>query len=180
MAPAAGDVTHIASTEITVCSLIGRGGFGSVFLGRWLEMAVAVKVTNVADRVHTVEAQLLQKLRHPCICTFFGTTLIDGRLAMVMEVRQLANALVRNASHATLKTRLVRTFSFVSAQYLQGGSLAALLRNGRNSGGGLDAAMICRISSEVAAGLAFLHRNGIIHRDVKAENVLLDAVKHAK
>jgi len=149
MAPAAGDVPHIASTEITVCSLIGRGGFGSVFLGRWLEMAVAVKVTNVADRVHTVEAQLLQKLRHPCICTFFGTTLIDGRLAMVME-------------------------------YLQGGSLAALLRNGRNSGGGLDAAMICRISSEVAAGLAFLHRNGIIHRDVKAENVLLDAVKHAK
>ena len=134
------DVPHIQPTEIAVCSLIGRGGYGSVFLGQWLETAVAVKVMEADGGVHMVEAQLLQKLRHPCICTFFGTTLIDGRFAMVME-------------------------------YLEGGSLESLLGHTRARGRGMEAAMICRMASEVAAGLAFLHRNGIIHRDVKAANV---------
>lgn len=138
---AGSDVPHIAPAEITVCSLIGRGGFASVFFGRWLETAVAVKVMKEAGvGVHGVEAQLLQQLRHPCICAFFGTTLIDGCFAMVME-------------------------------YLEGGSLDSLLTHMRELGRGLETAMMCRMASEVAAGLAFLHRNGIIHRDVKAANV---------
>lgn len=96
-----------------------------------------------------VEAQLLANLRHPCICTFFGMTFIEGHEAMVLE-------------------------------YLEGGSLEAVLCRTRESALALPTVQLCRIGSEVAAGLAFLHRNGIIHRDVKAANVLLTATHHAK
>jgi len=148
-------VPHISPLEITLCSLIGRGGMAEVFLSEWLEMHVAIKVLHAPARVRgqsdvvMVEAQLLAHLRHPCICSFFGTTLIDGHQAMVLE-------------------------------YLEGGSLEAMLCRARESASALPTALLCRVSSEVAAGLAFLHRNGIIHRDVKAANVLLTAMHHAK
>ena len=56
-------------------------------------------------------------------------------------------------------------------EYLEGGSLESLLRKTRETGHTLKTVMLCRMASEVAAGLAFLHRNGVIHRDVKAANV---------
>lgn len=37
-----------------------------------------------------------------------------------------------------------------------------------------------RIAKEMAAGLACLHSHGIIHRDIKTKNVLLDAFWTAK
>ncbi len=41
-------------------------------------------------------------------------------------------------------------------------------------GGPLDEARLTRIASQVAAGLAFAHGRGIVHRDVKGDNILLD------
>jgi len=38
----------------------------------------------------------------------------------------------------------------------------------------------CRIAQEAASGLAYLHRNHFMHRDVKPANVLLDGMLHAK
>jgi len=122
-----------------------------VFFGRWLETPIAIKVIRVADGMllGMDEALLLQKLRHPCICSFFGTTLVDGRFAMVLE-------------------------------YLEGGSLESLLIRRRKRGECLQTYELLSMASEVAAGLAFLHRNSLIHRDVKSANVLLDALEHAK
>ena len=60
-------------------------------------------------------------------------------------------------------------------QYLSGGSLRDLVR----SRGRLDAGEAARLASDVCDALAHAHAAGIVHRDVKPGNVLLDQRGHA-
>ncbi|TMM03740.1 MAG: serine/threonine protein kinase [Actinobacteria bacterium] len=54
--------------------------------------------------------------------------------------------------------------------YYEGGSLASLLR----SAGRLDVQGTCRLAAQVGRGLDALHERGVLHRDVKPSNVLLN------
>ena len=60
---------------------------------------------------------------------------------------------------------------------MAGGSLFDLLHN---SPAELFPSTLTRIALEVASGVAYLHQQEVIHRDVKSANVLLDADLHAK
>ena len=70
--------------------------------GTWLGAAVAVKQVKARSfkggdagegversknqEVIMQEAAMLAGLRHPCVCQFFGTCLLDGGLTVVMEL----------------------------------------------------------------------------------------------
>jgi serine/threonine-protein kinase len=54
--------------------------------------------------------------------------------------------------------------------YLAGGTLEARLGSGR-----MDAESVRRILIQLADGLAYAHEHGVVHRDIKAENVAFDA-----
>ena len=60
--------------------------------------------------------------------------------------------------------------TWIVSQLVRGGSLAKLLDS---HPGGLPVSDAVRIGSEVADALHFAHEHGVIHRDVKPENVLL-------
>lgn len=60
--------------------------------------------------------------------------------------------------------------AYLVMRYLRGGSL----RDRIDKTGALRPESVSKILEQVAAALTFAHRNGVIHRDIKADNILLD------
>lgn len=57
------------------------------------------------------------------------------------------------------------------SEFMTGGALCAWLYKRRHKFGG-EASI--RLSIDIASGLAYLHSRGIVHRDLKSDNILLD------
>ena len=82
-------------------------------------------------------------------------------------------------SHPNLVTLIDRGSTenedYLVFEYVEGRSLKELTRDGL-----LDVAEVGRIAGQVAEGLAAAHLAGIVHRDVKPQNILIDRQRHAK
>jgi tRNA A-37 threonylcarbamoyl transferase component Bud32 len=147
---------------VVLREIVGRGGYATVWRACWMDSTVAVKCfsrKDVANRAAQVraEVELLRGLRHPRVCTFFGTcTLPDGMFGLVLE-------------------------------YLHGGSLREFLGLADHNDdrtladapsaawAAVSSSTLLQLCRDVASGLHFLHAHGIVHRDVKTANCLLDA-----
>ena len=153
MPPAPADPTFIAlqsavAGRFSLESELGRGGMGIVYLARdvILERPVAIKLLApaLAASEH-MRRRFLREARLAAQC--FHPNIVP--IHEVAESGDLA--------------------WFVMA-YVPGESLADRLRRA----GPLPADEVARIGREIGWALAYAHERGVVHRDVKPENILLE------
>ena len=132
---------------------LGKGGMCDVHLGTWLGTSVAVKVVRDYGR--------------------------QPSHALLAEARMLS--LLRHPCICSLYSALELDDGrpAIVLEYMSRGTLFDMLHR---PGQAITAstAVLCSIMRETASGLAYLHANGYMHRDVKSTNVLLDDKFHAK
>jgi len=134
-----------------IVELLGRGGMGEVYRAEDLELneAVAIKLIRPEWRNDPV---MLNRFRD------------EIRLA-----RAIRHPNVCNVHDMLSGEHDGRRIVFFTMEFLAGDTVRALLE--RNTA--LTAEEILDIVLDVAAGLDAAHRHGVIHRDLKPDNIIL-------
>jgi len=140
---------------------LGEGGMGVVYKAEDLKLkrSVAIKFLPKRLSVHgeererfTLEAQSASALNHPNICTVYEIDEANDETFIVME-------------------------------YLDGNTLREWIRKKSGETEGyrkLGRKESLDIATQVAEGLEKAHEKGIIHRDIKSENIMVTADGRAK
>ncbi|KAI4313890.1 hypothetical protein L6164_026836 [Bauhinia variegata] len=128
---------------------LGNGGYGTVYYGKLRdgrEVAVKCLYEHNYRRVEQFmnEIEILRRLRHRNLVSLYGCT-----------------------SHHSCELLLVY-------EYNPNGTVASHLYGDLAKPGILPWPIRMNIAIETASALAYLHASGIIHRDVKTNNILLD------
>jgi serine/threonine protein kinase len=131
--------------------LLGRGGMGSVYLAedRMIGRQVAIKEIRIEVGV-SERAQAEQRVR--------------------FEVELRAAGRLSHPNIATVYDAFESEGAYcIALEYVPGTSLDERLGDGVP----LTPAEIVRLAEQIASGLDFAHRRGIVHRDIKPANILL-------
>ncbi|UCC72859.1 MAG: protein kinase [Gemmatimonadota bacterium] len=131
---------------------LGRGGMGSVFLAReiGLDRLVAIKVLPPSLMF---DEGLIERFKR------------EARMVAKLHHPNIIPVYRVHHSH---------NLAFYTMHFVPGRSLNELL--GRNRV--LTLPEVERIMLEAAAGLGYAHKRGVVHRDVKPANILIDAEGH--
>ncbi len=140
---------------------LGRGGMGVVYKGEdtKLHRTVAIKVLPAAalssddDRARFYrEARAAASLSHPNIATVY----------------EIDEAVPEGSKDDDLRP-------FIAMEFIEGDTLEERIKKGP-----MKLAEAVRIASEMSEGLKAAHSKDIVHRDIKAANVMLDGEGRAK
>jgi serine/threonine protein kinase len=136
------------SDRFEIRARLGQGGMATVFhaVERRAGMDVAIKVMNSITARAPAERQRFMR-----------------EAEMMLPLRH------PNIMPVYATGELKDGYPYIVMQYMDGESLGAVFRRGDP----VDRALALRIVSEAAAGLAAAHNEGIVHRDVKPDNIFL-------
>lgn len=134
--------------------LIGRGSFGCVYLGFNVTTGEMLAVKQVEAQVDHRSKTMLNH---------------GGIMALHKEVETMKDLVHDNIVQYLgyeQKGNLYNMF----LEYVSGGLVLAILKQF----GKFDEGLIRHITRQVLMGLQYIHSNGILHRDMKADNLLLE------
>jgi tRNA A-37 threonylcarbamoyl transferase component Bud32 len=137
---------QIDAKEVKCGKRIGKGAYGLVHEAYWLGCNFAVKIIRTRDiDALRKEVGILAKLSHPHIVQLVGFSRGDVTSMILME--------------------------------LMDGDLRHLIKDQVEStpeAPPFPPEVAIDISSQIAAGMAYLHKQGVFHGDLKASNVLVN------
>lgn len=145
-------------SRFTLERKIGEGGMSVVYLGRdgVLGRPVAVKVLRGGFEDDSTISDRFRR---------------EGRTSARLSHPNIVQ--VYDAGEDELDGREV---SFIVMEYVPGGDLKGLI----DKKGPLLEKELARIGADVATGLTHAHERGVIHRDIKPQNVLMDEYGRSK
>ena len=134
--------------KLRVDGVLGRGGMGTVY-----------RVTHLGTRhVRALKVMNPELTLHPeALARFLREATVSGTLAGSNVVETLDSGRLADGSH------------YVLMELLEGRSLADELEGGRR----LPLDRIARLLAQAADGLAVAHDAGIVHRDIKPDNLFV-------
>jgi mitogen-activated protein kinase kinase kinase len=135
--------------------LIGKGTFGRVYLGMNATTGefLAVKEVEVNPKAAQGDQKKMQEL----------VAALDREID---TMQHLDHVNIVQYLGCERKERSISIF----LEYISGGSIGSCLRKH----GKFEEAVVASLTRQTLSGLAYLHREGILHRDLKADNILLD------
>ena len=147
------DLGELLAGRYRILAPIGRGGMGTVWRA-WdseLDRTVAIKELRVPEHVGAEERRV-----------FYAR----------MEREARAAGRLKHSGIITVYDRVAGDDGrpWIVMEYIEGGSLQDRLAEEDR----LPAGRVARIGAQMLAGLRLAHRQGIVHRDVKPANVLLE------
>ena len=137
-----------------VQQLIGRGGMGAVYLARQVSL----------DRLVAIKLLPLEISRHRGFADNFQ------REARIMARLHHPNIIAVHDFGQTAAGSL-----FIVMEYVEGENLHEIIH-----GVGLDADQALSVIGKMCTALSYAHGNGIVHRDIKPGNVMIDAASQVK
>ncbi|KAL7598090.1 hypothetical protein Lser_V15G23347 [Lactuca serriola] len=133
--------------------LIGCGAFGRVYMGMNLDSGELLAVKQVSVVVNTASK--------------------DKTQAHIRELEEEVK-LLKNLSHPNivryLGTAREEESLNIFLEFVPGGSISSLL----GKFGSFPESVIRMYTKQLLLGLEYLHKNGIMHRDIKGANILVD------
>ncbi|KAG5176824.1 kinase-like domain-containing protein, partial [Tribonema minus] len=93
----------------------------------------------------------------------------NGQRQVLQEVAMMKRLRHRNIV-CYLGAELHGSQLFIHEQFIAGGSLEAVLR----TFGAITVSVVRRYTLQILEGISYLHSCGVVHRDLKAANVLID------
>jgi serine/threonine protein kinase len=142
------DLRRVTGNRYTVLRRLGSGGMAHVYLARHAALVRPV-VIKVLHRTLAREPEMRERFRREAEA---AARLVHPHVCAILD-RGAAGDIV-----------------YLVMPYYAGGSLADRLGRLRT----LPFAMAASVGAQVACGLDYAHRRGVVHRDVKPDNVLFD------